>query len=111
VKVMGIGRLGVADMGKLQTTVFTITGQGEKSAIRSVVPLSGKAYTASGVAVVAHGDWLVVVRLSSMVMDAGQLGHDFDGVHGQVGAERAQQASARGLSDCSLRQALSLCDG
>lgn len=64
-RVMGMGRLGTADLAKAQTANFTPAGQGEGSGIRSVVALTGKAYTASGVALFRHDDWLIVVRMSS----------------------------------------------
>lgn len=73
VKVMGMGRLGTADVPHLQTTLFTPAGQGANSGIRSVVPLAGKAYTASGVAVFPHEDWLLVVRMSSETGSAADL--------------------------------------
>jgi hypothetical protein len=74
-KVIGTGRLGAEDPAGLHTTLFTPPGQAADSGIRSVVPLSGKAYTASGLAVFPHDDWLVAVRMSSETGTAGDLDH------------------------------------
>lgn len=64
-RVMGGAGLGKVDQSKKVTTIFTPVGHGENSGIRSVVPLSGEAQMASGVAVIAHDDWLIVVRMTS----------------------------------------------
>jgi hypothetical protein len=73
VRVMAMGRLGAADVPKLQTTFFTPAGQGGNSGVRSVIPLAGKGFTSSGVAMFRHDDWLIVVRMSSGTIPAADL--------------------------------------
>lgn len=103
VKVMAMGRLGAADVPKLQTTVFTPAGQGANSGIRSVIPLAGKAFTASGLAVFPHDDWLIVVRMSSRTAPAADLDRMLAGFVEalRLSGAKKQAPPAYGITPCA----------
>lgn len=102
-KVMGGAGLGEVDQSKKVTTIFTPKGQGENSGIRSVVPLSGKAQAASGVAVFAHDDWLIVVRMTSASLAPADLDPalaTFVDALG-IGAAKNPATAAYGITPCA----------
>lgn len=72
VAIIGLGRLGQADVSNATRTLFSAPG-GNGGGYRTVVPMAGKGVTASGISIFQHGDWLVAVRMSSQSLSAADL--------------------------------------
>lgn len=62
------GPLGTIDRAKGTETPFTPAGGGSQSGSRLVFPVSGKANTATGSAVLAVDQWLVAIRMTSRTL-------------------------------------------
>jgi hypothetical protein len=67
------GLLGTPDFATGVTGKFTPPGESTLTGLRTSVRMSGKTITASGVAIFAHDDWLIAVRMSSSRLDRDAL--------------------------------------
>lgn len=70
---IGMGNVGQSQPAATITNLFTPALHAKDSGIRSVMPVAGKGYLASGVAIFQHNDWLVAVRLSSKSFTPAEL--------------------------------------
>lgn len=64
---------GASDAAQAITTKFTPAGHGADSGLRTTIAVSGGNLTATSVALFAHDDWLLKVRMSSSSLSAPAL--------------------------------------
>ena len=91
--VIGMGALGTPDRDHALAAVFTPAGQGAESGLRTTMAMAGRDIAASGVAVFAHDDWLVVVRMSSHTLAPAALDARLAGFVGALAVPAAKVAA------------------
>lgn len=100
--VIGRGALGLPDASGGVSTTFVPTGGASQSGIRTSLAMQGKV-TASGVAIYAHGDWLVSVRMSSPTWTRGELDARLAAFTAAIGAQPDSQSQppAYAIAPCA----------